>query len=284
MLNIIPGSLNMVSRASFLKALALGAIALAAPAAADDFEDLVGAERAFAADASARSTREAFVAALADGGLVFAPGPTSGKRVWEARPVDKNRLEWAPAVAEIAASGDLGYTSGPWRFTPAGADKPSAFGQYFTVWKKQADGKWKVLIDHGVSGTETPFPEKVLRRGGLGVGPAPTWKVGVAELRQADLAPAGTLTPRMVSADFLRLRDGKAPDGRAEGQPFASAALRIDTGLAVSSAGDLAATWGGGAGGPSWLRVWRRPSAEDAPGQGWQLAVDVAAPAAGKVE
>lgn len=284
MLNIIPGRLNMVSRASFLKALALASFALAVPAAADDFEDMVSAERAFAADAIARSTREAFVAALADDGLVFAPGPTNGKRVWEARPVDKNRLEWAPAVAEIAASGDLGYTSGPWRFTAEGADQPASTGQYFTVWKKQADGKWRVLIDLGVGGVAAAFPEKVLRRGGLGVGPAPTWKVGVAELRQADLAPAGALTPRMVSADFLRLRDGQAPDGRAEGQAFASTAGRMDTGLAVSAAGDLAATWGGGAGGPSWLRIWRRPSAEDAPGLGWQLAVDLAKPAAGPVE
>lgn len=284
MLNIFPGRLNMVSRASFLKALALASFALAMPAAADDFEDMVSAERAFAADAGARSTREAFVAALADDGLVFAPGPTNGKRVWEARPVDKNRLEWAPAVAEVSTSGDLGYTSGPWRFTAAGAEAPATTGQYFTVWKKQADGRWKVLIDLGVGGAVTAFPEKVLRRGGLGVGPAPTWKVGVAELRQADLAPAGALTPRMVSADFLRLRDGMAPDGRAEGQAFASAASRLDTGLVLSSAGDLAATWGGGAGGPSWLRIWRRPSAEDAPGQGWQLAVDLAKPAAGPAE
>lgn len=284
MLRIITGSPNMVPRGPFLKVLAGLSIALALPASADDFEDLVKAEKAFAADASARSTREAFIAALADDGLVFAPGPTNGKRVWEARAVDKNRLEWAPAVAEIASSGDLGYTSGPWRFTKEGADKPAASGQFFTVWRKHADGAWKVLIDHGVSGPAAAFPENVLRRGGLGVGPAPTWPVGVAELRKSDLTPAGLLTKRMASADFLRLRDGIAPDGRAEGKAFDSAASRVESGLVVSAAGDLAATWGGGADGPSWLRIWRRPSAEDAPGESWQLAVDVAAPAAGKVE
>ena len=284
MLRIIIGGLNMVPRSSFLKALPLLAIALAMPATAEDFEDLVSAEKAFAADAGARSTQDAFLAALADDGLVFAPGPTNGKRVWEARPADKNRLEWAPAVAEIAVSGDLGYTSGPWRFTPAGADKPSAFGHFFTVWKKQPDGKWRVLVDHSVSHAEATFPEKVLRRGGLGVGPAPTWPVGVVELRTADLAPAGALNSRMVSADFFRLRGGQLPDGRAEGTAFASTALRVDTGLIISAAGDLAATWGGGAGGPSWIRIWRRPSAEDAPGQGWQLAVDMSLPAPGPAE
>jgi len=269
----------MVPRSSLLKALPLLAMALAMSAGATDFDDLVSAERAFAADAGARSTRDAFLSALADDGLVLAPAPTHGKRVWEGRPVDKNRLEWAPAVAEIAVSGDLGYTSGPWRFTPEGAGKPTAFGHFFTVWRKQADGKWKVLVDHGVSHGEAAFPEKVQRRGGLGVGPAPTWPVGVAELRLADLAPAGALNPRMVSADFLRLRDGQLPDGRAEGQAFPSRALRVDTGLIISAAGDLAATWGGGVDGPSWIRIWRRPAAEDAPGQGWQLAVDMGLPA-----
>jgi len=281
MLRIFTGGKNMVPRCSFLKALPILAIALAMPAAASDFDDMVNAEKAFAADASARSTRAAFLTALADDGRLFAPGPTNGKHLWEARAENQNRLEWTPAVAEIASSGDLGYTSGPWRLTNAGDDKPSAFGHFFTVWKKQADGKWKVLVDHGISHAQVAFPDKVLRRGGVGVGPVPTWPVGVAELRTADLAPVGALNTRMVSADFLRLRDGMVPDGRAEGQAFPFRTTRMDTGLVISAAGDLAATWGGGPDSPGWMRIWRRPSAEDAPGQGWQLAVDMSVAAPG---
>ena len=270
----------MVSARAMIKAGLLFAAALtSAPAPASDFEDLVAAERAFAADASARTTRAAFLAYLAEDGLVFEPGPTSGKRVWEARKEDKAKLEWAPELAEVSPSGDLGYTSGPWRYTPAGAEKPVTFGHYFTVWRKDADGKWKVLIDHGVSHGEVAFPETVLRRGGLSMGSAPTWPVGAAELRSADLVPAGALNSRMVSADFLRLRAGQLPDGKAVGAAFASSALRMDTGLVISTAGDLAATWGGGAGAPSWIRIWRQPSAEDAPGAGWHLAVDLSLPA-----
>jgi ketosteroid isomerase-like protein len=276
----------MVPRCSILKIPPLIAIvfALSMPAIADDYSDMVNAEKAFAADASARNTRDAFLAALADDGIVFAPGPTHGKHSWESRPINDNRLEWTPAVAEIAASGDLGFTSGPWRFTAKGADKPVAFGHFFTIWKKQPDGKWKVLVDHGVSHVMAPFPDKVVRRGGIGVGKAPTWPVGMAELRSADLAPVGALNPRMVSADFFRLREGQLPDGRAEGDAFASTAARVDTGQVISAAGDLAATWGGGVGGPSWIRVWRRPSAEDAPGKGWQLAAELALPPPPKPE
>ena len=275
----------MVAPRLLIKAcLLLASFSAAPPARADDFEDMVAAERAFAADASARGTRAAFLAALADDGLVFAPGPGSGQRVWQARPENKNRLEWAPELAEIAASGDLGYTSGPWRFTQDGAEKPSGFGHFFTIWRKGADGKWTVLINHAISHKEVTFPEKVQRRGGLGLGEPPGWPVGVAELRSADLAPAGALNTRMVSADFLRLREGAVPDSRAEGQALRSKALRVDTGQVVSSAGDLAASWGGGVASPAWIRVWRRPSASDAPGQGWVLAVDLSVAAAEPAE
>ena len=275
----------MVAPRLLIKAcLLLASFSAASLARADDFEDMVAAERAFAADASARGTRAAFLAALADDGLVVAPGPGSGQRVWQARPENKNRLEWAPELAEIAASGDLGYTSGPWRFTQDGAEKPSGFGHFFTIWRKGADGKWTVLINHAISHKEVTFPEKVQRRGGLGLGEPPGWPVGVAELRSADLAPAGALNTRMVSADFLRLREGAVPDSRAEGQALRSKALRVDTGQVVSSAGDLAASWGGGVASPAWIRVWRRPSASDAPGQGWVLAVDLSVAAAEPAE
>lgn len=256
--------------------IALLLCAVGGVARAGDFEDMVSAERAFAADATARDTRAAFLAALAGDALVFQPGPTSGQRAWTARKPDKNRLEWAPALAEIAASGDLGYTVGPWRLTPDGAKAPAATGWFFTLWRKQADGTWRVLLDHGISAPASDFPAAVQRRGGIGVGKAPGWPVGLPELRNADLLPAGQLNPRLVAGDFLRLRAGRAPDGRADGAALPSTATRLDTGAVVAASGDLAATWGGGPGSPAWIRVWRRPSAEDAPGQGWTLAVDFA--------
>lgn len=278
----------MGSKSVLFKSVAMLIVLLAQPAVAGDFDDMVAAEKAFAADAAARSTRDAFIAAFAEDGIVFAPGPVNAKRTWEARPVNANRLEWAPEVAEISASGDLGYTSGPWRLTPARdpADaeateqKPVAFGHYFSIWRKQADGTWKALVEHGIDHPASPWPETVLRRGGIGLGTRPNWPVGLAELRSADLIPAGLLTTRMVSADFLRLRSGMLPDGKAEGAALPSASGRLDTGLVISAAGDLAATWGGGIGAPAWIRVWRRPSASDAPGHGWVLAADFSIPAA----
>ena len=272
----------MVSPSTLLKTLPLALLLLCAPgrAGAGDFEDRVAAERAFAADASARNTRDAFLAAYDKDGIGFGAAPMNAHQLWQARPVNKNRLEWTPEVAEIAASGELGYTSGPWRFTAEGDEQPSAWGHFVTIWRKDGEGKWKVLVDHGISHNQVPFPEKVTRRGGIGSGPPPTWPVGVAELRNADLLPPGRLDSRLVSGDFWRLREHSLPDDKAVGEALPSHALRVDTGLVVAKSGELAATWGGGEGSPGWIRVWRRPAADDAPGKGWVLVAELVAPAA----
>lgn len=270
----------MVTRSRLLKPAMLMALALALPAHAGDFEDVVAAERAFAADAGARGARAAFLAVLADDSVVLSPGPRAGRTVWEAREDLAGRLEWAPAVAEVAAAGDLAYTSGPWRFTPKDSDKPAAWGEFLTLWRKQADGSWKVLLDHGIGHGEAPFPDQVVRRGAIAAGAPPIWAVGLTELRKADLAPPGLLTQAMVSDDFLRLRNNQFPDGRAEGDALEVATPgRVDSGLVIAKAGDLAVTWGGGAAAPNWVRVWRRPVAGDPPGLGWRLAVDMSQPA-----
>lgn len=245
-------------------------------ATAGDYEDLVAAEKAFAADSAARGTRDAFLAALADDGVVFEPGPVAGKPAWLARPAAGAKLEWAPEMAEVASGGDLGYTSGPWRLTPAGADAPRAFGHYLSVWRKGADGQWKLLVDHGVGHGEVPFPAQVQRRGGISALESPPWRVGVDELREADLVRAGALDPSMISSDFLRLRDGRPPDTHPDSGAFPTASTgRLDSGFAIARDGDMAVTWGGGAGQASWLRVWRRPTMGDTPGLGWRLAVDL---------
>jgi len=278
----------MVTPAPLIKAAALAACLCALVAwapravASDDFENLVAAEKAFAADVAAHGMRAGFLTALADDSVVFEPGPVSGKALWQSRPEVDGKFEWAPDVAEVAVGGDLAYTSGPWRFTPAGADKPGSFGHYLMIWRKDADGSWKVAIHQSVRHDEVPLPEKAARRGGLSAGAAPPWPVGVGELRKADMLPAGLLNTGLVSADFLRLRDNRIPDGRAEGVALAAPSFgRVDAGWMIASAGDLAVTWGGGNSSPSWLRIWRRPSAGDAPGLGWRLAVDIsrAAPA-----
>ena len=62
-------------------------------------------------------------------------------------------LKWEPLKAEVAASGDLGYTFG--RYETIALDslenKVVSYGTYVSVWKKQDDGSWKFVIDAGNS-------------------------------------------------------------------------------------------------------------------------------------
>ena len=67
-------------------------------------------------------------------------------------------LEWKPFHADVAASGDLGYTLGTFELRGRGADgQPSVrYGKYCSVWKRQADGSWKWVVDVG---TPSPAPK-----------------------------------------------------------------------------------------------------------------------------
>jgi uncharacterized protein (TIGR02246 family) len=53
----------------------------------------------------------------------------------------------------VARSGDLAYETGRYSMTMTGPDKKPATekGHYVVVWRKEADGTWKVVIDTPVS-------------------------------------------------------------------------------------------------------------------------------------
>lgn len=66
-------------------------------------------------------------------------------------------LDWAPAWGDVSAAGDLGYTTGPFVFTDQGpAKRQPQRGYYFSIWRKQADGTWKVALDAGVPAEGAP--------------------------------------------------------------------------------------------------------------------------------
>jgi len=134
---------------SVLPALLLGA---AAPVSNDAaLDSLIAAERAFARTSVESGMKTAFVENLAENSVVFRPGPINGFKAWQSRPATEARLEWAPDFAEIAGSGDFGFTSGPWAFAPKPDAAPVAFGTFVTVWRRSSAGRWKVELDIGAS-------------------------------------------------------------------------------------------------------------------------------------
>ena len=119
-------------------------------------QSLTDAETTFAKMATEKGTRDAFLANLADDGVIFEPGPVNGKKAWEKRAPSESLLTWEPTFVAISRSSDFGYTTGPWEFKKDPKDsEPSAYGQFLSIWKKQKDGAWKVILDAGI---ETPKP------------------------------------------------------------------------------------------------------------------------------
>jgi ketosteroid isomerase-like protein len=69
-------------------------------------------------------------------------------------------LQWTAQRAEVAASGDIGYTVGTYEMNMnnAAGNPMSEKGKYVTVWKKQPDGRWKVTEDIFNSDEPPPPP------------------------------------------------------------------------------------------------------------------------------
>ncbi len=200
--------------------------------------------------------RAAFVANFADDGVNFQPGPVNTKEALAARPQAPDpkalTLEWAPAAAGIARSGDLGYTTGPFVLTDNARAAPPQHGVYFSIWKRDADGVWRVAVDAGIS-TPAPIapaallppPEIRAMGGGADVTPrAPA-------ARETSAAALGSAADYVAgfAADGRLQRNGHAPViGRdAIGAHFgglrASLAF-VAQGAAVAPSGDLAYTYG----------------------------------------
>jgi ketosteroid isomerase-like protein len=75
--------------------------------------------------------------------------PIIGKKALEDHYAGKDgtsAISWSPVTSSAASSGDLGYTIGNWKYvTP----DTTMYGLYYTIWKKQPDGKWKWAVDGG---------------------------------------------------------------------------------------------------------------------------------------
>ena len=83
-------------------------------------------------------------------------------------------MNWRPIYADVSRAGDLGYTTGPWALKDLSpAKKPTSYGYYFSVWKKQANGEWKVAVDCGIG-----IPDNSAQQLPFQPAPRTKWKAG----------------------------------------------------------------------------------------------------------
>lgn len=268
-------------------------------AAADptlDADALARAESSFAAMSSSSGVKAAFLDAMGEDATLFRPGPVNGKTFMVASPDPAITLDWRPQRVSVAASGELGYSTGPWKLTSKKDTSAVQYGQFFTVWRKNAAGRWQVLIDHGIAHSGAIGWGAPLEKIAADARPAPIETVRAAEARfsVASEGHGSAAAYRAFGSRYLRiLRDDEAPidaivaldSATRSSSPLSSTSgaerwtwTATDSGTARSS--DLAWTMGrygaddarGVTKAGYYVRVWR------AEGSAWKILGDVLAP------
>jgi ketosteroid isomerase-like protein len=109
------------------------------------------AEQNFAKASVMYGRNSAFFEYFADESVLFTDKwITTGKQYSKDRKAAPVVLKWEPEYMDIAASRDFGFSTGPWEVQEYRPGTPPLYTGYFlTVWKKQADGTWKVILDGG---------------------------------------------------------------------------------------------------------------------------------------
>ena len=238
---------------------------------------MVATERAFAAATAEVGVRDGFLTFFAEDAVQIAPGVNGAgvtlERAREAllsRPPPQlplvARLMWEPFTGQISGDGMLGWLTGAYVNQSQTTRDVLAMGAYFSVWKRQADGTWRVWLDEGISlpqvwNNASPFRAAAEPDAGtIGV-PGET-------LDAAERAVATGGDPwRAHLAEHVRLhRDGQMPfvDRTAVEAWSSSAWGGVHYSLVrteVAGSGDLGLAIGGydrAADRGSWIRVWKR--------------------------
>ena len=257
---------------------------------------MVATERAFAKLGYERGIRESFIKYFHPDCIVFAPHPVKFRADLEKQEPEKFPLpvvlNWAPVWGDISAAGDMGYNTGPVTYEDTGETKrPTRHVIFFSVWKKQADGKWLVVLDVG-SGVPSA------------VAPMDTAYTSVSKTApKKQKLNAADEKAKMLNADNYLL-GASASGGINVWKNFLDENVRIHrprmmpvTGRAavstwldsqkdnysggqmgsdIAASGDLGYTYGSAANGEQkgyYARVWKRDSKG-----AWRLVVDIFSP------
>jgi ketosteroid isomerase-like protein len=112
--------------------------------------ELINRDREFSQAAATRGTLEAFLSYSAKDVRLFRNDsfPFVGKEAaTQALANNQNPQTWQPASADVASSGDLGYTSGTYEIrSNDGAKALIEKGNYVRIWKRH-DGAWELVVD-----------------------------------------------------------------------------------------------------------------------------------------
>jgi ketosteroid isomerase-like protein len=121
-------------------------------------QQLLELERQMQADAQARGLGAALAERIdPDYGIVIRPGQAyqGAEEITRglAAPAGAGAMYWQPDRVHVSGDGSMGVTSGRYVQVVTGAE--AVQGRYLMVWRRNADGVWKVLSE-----SRTPDPAR----------------------------------------------------------------------------------------------------------------------------
>ncbi len=121
--------------------------------------EIINADLAFADMSKQAGMKNAFIDYMDNEGILLRPDhlPVKGADAIDflSQVNDTSyTVSWVPEGAQISKSGDLGFTYGIYTLK---GQVTTLKGTYVNVWKKQADGKWKFVMNTSNEGIS---PEK----------------------------------------------------------------------------------------------------------------------------
>ena len=237
---------------------------------------MVAWERAFAAATEQIGVRDGFLTFFAEDSIQIQRGPkvalAPARDALAAQTLPRlplaNRLLWEPYTGHVSADGTLGWLTGGFVSLNQAEKVPVRQGAYFSVWKRQANGTWRVWLDEGIG-----LPQIWQGASPFRVAPDPdegstgSSKETIADVERSVASDAVAWRARLATGVRMH-RDGMMPIvGRDAVLAWAEkqgsrryGVLRVEE----AGSGDLAITVGalddGGAAKTqgSWVRVWKR--------------------------
>lgn len=250
-----------------------------------DPASLADAERAFAAQSMATDMASAFLANFSDDGVLVSDGWAKARVALAGEPPPPINLDWAPAHVEVAASGEMGLSTGPWiRTSRTNPGAPAAHGHFVSLWRRNGEGRWQVEVDIGIR-----HPEAIEKPATAHSVAPPAVSPGGETLARAEArfveaslrAGARSAYESSASSRFMLYRQGHVPY-RGKGAALASGMLEnaptlwLADAVAVSRSNEFGYVRGtfADASEPQkvrgyFMRVWRRE------GDGWRVVLDV---------
>ena len=259
-------------------------------------QELFDTERAFVRLAAEKGFRDSFYTYFADDGIAFNPHPFRVRTALAGQPPSPGPMgaTWAPVYGDIAQAGDLGWDTGPLEFEGRNG-APPRHGMFFSVWKRQEDGNFKVVLDIGGNTPYAVVPMNEPAHSSWRAGAAPAASVNVASAREQLLSVERAFLSTAAAESLGRAYGSRLSDEarvhRPDAMPVVGATLvewsntqkaqaRGEPLFAdVSASGDLGYTWGSyEKSGESpeagyFARVWKK----DARGN-WRIVMDTVSP------